>query len=391
MANFSPNTGAMRLQAFRHDGKQPEIKPRKYLIEGGDDSKLDAFIEDLQISAFGAICDPRNPAKAIEVDEGRKKLALDRFSRNFQGFLRAPQISHDLRKDATQAVINAFSVKGDWPQMLQDRFSILQGEEDYDTNYELLFEPAIKDPGKEYFEVATISRGVTFRRMAEGQKVVVERMSGSKFQVYDAWFAAAIGWTEQAIRYRRLQELADISMAFRDAMQSKRASDYYTLINSAAATNSTTYDTTGSTVQDKDAITINSAYVTMMRRLYGVAGYGSATGQRVAYLFIAPELETRVRGALAQRYQAYQGAEQLVRYPIIPVVSLNASLFDGSTLASGSDGVLVIPGRKNKKHTELAPTSFRDQDIYSMTYVEAVWMSHSGCAEADQVQKVNFS
>lgn len=391
MANFSPNTGAMRLQAFRHDGKQPEIKPRKYLIEGGDDSKLDAFIEDLQIAAFGAICDPRNPAKAIEVDEGRKKLALDRFSRNFQGFLRAPQISHDLRKDATQAVINAFSVKGDWPQMLQDRFSILQGEEDYDTNYELLFEPAIKDPGKEYFEVATISRGVTFRRMAEGQKVVVERMSGSKFQVYDAWFAAAIGWTEQAIRYRRLQELADISMAFRDAMQSKRASDYYTLINSAAATNSTTYDTTGSTVQDKDAITINSAYVTMMRRLYGVAGYGSATGQRVAYLLIAPELETRVRGALAQRYQAYQGAEQLVRYPIIPVVSLNASLFDGSTLASGSDGVLVIPGRKNKKHTELAPTSFRDQDIYSMTYVEAVWMSHSGCAEADQVQKVNFS
>jgi hypothetical protein len=381
----------MRLQAFRHDGKQPEIKPRKHLIEGGDDSKLDAFIEDLQIAAFGAICDPRNPAKAIEVDDGRKKLALDRFSRNFQGFLRAPQISHDLRKDATQAVINAFSVKGDWPQMLQDRFSILQGEEDYDTNYELLFEPAIKDPGKEYFEVATISRGVTFRRMAEGQKVVVERMSGSKFQVYDAWFAAAIGWTEQAIRYRRLQELADISMAFRDAMQSKRASDYYTLINSAAATNSTTYDTTGSTVQDKDAITINSAYVTMMRRLYGVAGYGSATGQRVAYLFIAPELETRVRGALAQRYQAYQGAEQLVRYPIIPVVSLNASLFDGSTLASGSDGVLVIPGRKNKKHTELAPTSFRDQDIYSMTYVEAVWMSHSGCAEADQVQKVNFS
>lgn len=390
MKNFSPNTGAMRLQAFRTDGKEPEIKPRKHLIEGGDESKLDAFIEDMQITAFGAICDPRNPAKAIEVDEGRKKLALSRFTRNFQGFLRAPQISHEMRKDATSAVINAFSVKGDWPQMLQDRFSILQGEEDYDTNYELLFEPAIKDPGKEYFEVATINRGVTFRRMAEGQKVVIERMSGTKFQVYDAWFAAAIGWTEQAIRYRRLQELADIAMAFRDSMQSKRASDYYTLINSAAATNSTAYDTAGSTVLDKDANTINSAYVTMMRRLYGAPGYGSATGQRVAYLLIPPELDARVRGALVQRYQAFQGAEQVVRYPVIPLISLNATLFDGVNLGT-SDGVLVIPGRKNKKHTELAPTSFRDQDIYSMTYVEAVWMSHSGCAEADQVQKINFS
>lgn len=386
----SPNTGAMRLQAFRHDGKEPEIKPRKYLIEGGDDSKLDAFIEDLQITAFGAICDPRNPNKAIEVDEGRKKLAVSRFSRNFQGFLRAPQLSFEMRKNATQAVLNAFSVKGDWPQMLQDQFSVLQGEEDYDTHYELLFEPAIKDPGKEYFEVATINRGVTFRRMAEGQKVVVERMSGSKFQVYDAWFAAAIGWTEQAIRYRRLQEIADISMAFRDAMQSKRASDYYTLINSAAATNSTAYDSTGSAQIDKDANTINSAYVTTMRRLYGQPGYGSATGQRVAYLLIPPELEARVRGALTQRFQAYQGAEAVVRYPVVPLVSMDATLFDNVNLAT-SDGVMVIPGRKNKKHTELAPTSFRDQDIYSMTYVEAVWMSHSGCAEADQVQKVNFS
>lgn len=374
----------MRLLAFKHSGEKPEIKPRQHMIEGGDDSRIDRFLEDLSICAFGKIIQGSG-SKDVMVDSERKMKAIRRYSAALNGFLRGPQISMDLNKDRirsmiqtfTDARLNAFSTKGDFPEMLQQNFDLLQGQEDYDLGYEQLFEPAIKDPNKEYFEVAILTRGVAFRRMAEGEKVRIEGMTGEKFQVYVSWFAAAMGVTEQAIRYRDLQGLADMYMAFRDALQSKRCGDFYGLINDAGSntTSLTTEETSGQSLQD-NARLINKMYSTLMRRFYGQPGYGSATGQRVVYLLHQPEVSDLVMGALRSRFQAFDTSELLVRYPVIPMVSLNSELWSGKGV---NDVWMVIPGRKNKKHDELAPTTYQEADPFSLSYVNIVWTAYCGC------------
>lgn len=358
------------------------------MIEGGDDSRIDKFLEDLSICAFGKIVSGSG-SKDRAVDDNRIALARRRYSTNLNGFLRAPQLIFELNKERIKAnelaAIAAFSTKGDFPEALQSNFDLLQGQEDYDSGYELLFEPAIKDPNKEYFEVHTITRGVAFRRMAEGEKVRVEGMSGEKFQVYVAWFAAAMGVTEQAIRYRDLQGLADMFNAFRDAYQSKRCGDFYGLINDAGSntTSLDTADVSGNALRD-NARLINKMYSTLMRRFYGQPGYGSATGQRVVYLLHQPEATDLVMGSLRSRFQSFDSSEMLVRYPVVPLMSLNAELWNGKNV---EDVFMVIPGRKNKKHDELAPTNYQEADPCSLSYVNYVWAAYCGCVgEAGQVE-----
>lgn len=390
----------MHLKAFSHTapaGQRPQIQPRRELFRNDDWNARVNFAEDLQIVAFGGICDGNDPNKLIEVSAERKVQARQAYDSCLQGFLQAPQLSHKMRQEKMRELtLQAFSTKGDFPELISQQFAVLQGEVDYDTNYELLFDPAMKDPGREDFEIAIINRGVQFRRMAEGERVRIEKMEGSFFKVSDAWFAAAIGWTEQMIRYRRLGTIADIAMAFRDSMQSRRASDFYSLVNQAVDTNATlagsdssyavtSHSSVGDTTADKDAKTLNNAYVTLMRRFYGIAGYGSATGQRPVYCLIQPENQERIMGALSRRFQAYSGSEGMVQYPIRPLVSLDSTLWDGF---NSTDFLLVIPGIKSKKFDEMKPTTFQERDVYSLTYATIVWMAYSGCmAASGQAQR----
>jgi hypothetical protein len=389
----------MHLKAFSQNAEKgkPSLKPRAELFDNNDHNKRVKFAEDLQIVAFGGICDSNTPSIVTPVTAERKVKAMESFESNLTGFVQAPQMIHQMaRAKAKELALQAFSTKGDMPELISQSASILQGEINYDLNYELLFDPATKDPGREDFEVAIIRRGVQFRRMSEGERVRIEKMEGDKFQVSDAWFAAAIGWTEQSIRYRRLQEIADKSMAFRDAMQERRAGDFYSLVNQSVVANEVTDDTdssyaetphstVGDTTADKDAKTLNNAYVTLMRRFYGAPGYGSATGQRRVYCLIQPENQERIMGALSRRFQAYSGSEGMVQYPITPIVSLNSTLWSG---LNNTDFLLVIPGIKSKKHEEMMPTTFTDRDVYSLTYAQIVWMAYSGCmAASGQVQR----
>lgn len=388
----------MHLKAFSQTAEkgQPTLQPRAELFDNTDHNKRVKFAEDLQIVAFGGICDTNTPSKLLPVDDARKVKAVESFESKLTGFVQAPQLIHTMAKaKAKEAALKAFSTTGDFPQLINQAVSVLQGEINYDLGYELLFDPATKDPGREDFEVAIIKRGVQFRRMSEGQRVRIEKMEGEKFQVSDAWFSAAIGWTEQSIRYRRLQEIADKSMAFRDAQQERRASDFYSLVAQSVAANEVTDDTdpsyaetpwsVGDTTADKDAKTLNNAYVSLMRRFYGAPGYGSATGQRRVYCLIQPENQERIMGALSRRFQAYSGSEGMVQYPITPLVTLNSTLWSG---LNSTDFLLVIPGIKSKKHEEMQPTTFTDRDVYSLTYAQIVWMAYSGCmAAAGQVQR----
>lgn len=384
----------MKMMAFSETaekGKTPEIVPRDHLIEAGDESRINLFLEDLQICAFGGICKGQ---ETVEVNDARKQLARRRFDSNFQGYIRAPQIAGKLRDRARKAaILEAFSTKGDWPEVINSlgNVMVMQGEENYDTNYELLFDPALKDPNRSSFEIVDITRGIQFRRIAEGGKVRIEKMQGTKMQVELAWFGAAVGWTEQSIRYREIQTIADKAIAFRDAYQSRRADDHYALVNQAASTGGqeTEWSAEGATTADQDAATINDAYGTLLRRFYGKPGYGSATGKRVVYLLHQVEMTQRIHGAMTRRFQAFDGSEGIIRYPVVPLISLNEELWSG---LDPSDCIMVVPGIKNKKLEELAPTNYRVADPYSLTYVDIVWTAYAACmANRGQAQLVHFA
>ncbi len=332
-------------------------------------------------SAFDTMLDTESAAE-------ERARAQDAITSAMVDFWQTPKEEFYGRLDAFKGRINAFSTAGDWPEILTQTAQVFQGEESYDMGWEPLFKVAPKDPGKDFFEIANIFRGFRFRLIPETGKVKVERMSGDVGIVTVDWYGAAIGWTEQMVRYKKLSIMADMVEQKREARYELLANSHYGLIakSAAIAGQTTAYSATGATVAEKDAKTINAAYTKAAKRLHGKPGFSGVVNTPV-YLLVPIDLLERAYTALATKITANADSGKLVRYPIIPVPTLNTSLWNGAT----NYGVLVFPKRKIQRVMEEEVKAFKDADPYTLQYVDIIWTAFgAGIGDDQQIEKVMF-
>lgn len=340
---------------------------------------------------FSQLVDPKNYGSFMDtlynvVVDG-KTDGLEKVVKTVQNFLQFPAV----RKDAE---IQAFTSKGDMPELFTRLPYINIQTDNFDFGYEAAFRNATLDTingvQKLTWEIVTGSDNIVFEEMAEGQGPVVASATADKVLARCTRKSGALGWTDELIRDRALNILIERAMLFRNAYYVDKANRHYTVLRQAseAVGNTpiswqTTTETVGVTL-DRDRRTLNLAAFTLANRLKD-KGYGDMSNPQML-LYVNPTLKSRIQQALATNLTGVIVPTQ-VTWNITPVYTFNANL-----PANTSYGLLVVPGNKLQKADAMLPTSFMKADVATMTYVEYVHSYYGAVgADTDQVLETRFA
>ena len=151
----------------------------------------------------------------------------------FQAFMQKP------KKQVTK--IQASGVSTDFAILTKDAFNVTLATDNFDMGWERAFRQVTLGRGQDSWEIYDVANGITFSKVEEGQRIALDKLSGTKTTGYVDYYGGALGWTDKMIRFRRIPAMVDKALAFRNKFWTNKADNHYTLIAAAAAGNVTAY------------------------------------------------------------------------------------------------------------------------------------------------------
>lgn len=330
---------------------------------------ISQFLDDLEAIRFNP-----NNLSASEIVEKTNKV-----QKVVAQYMRAPA-------KKGREIAHNFITASDIPQMITGNASTFMNVENYDMSWELAFMDVPIEAGRNFWEILTLTNGVTFRKVPEGARVRVEGLTGEKAIAYVDKYGGAIGWTDEEIRFRQYASMQAKAQAFRDAFWKNKADVHYTLFGASISGSNTTSYQQGSadTVLDGDVKTINAAAFALADRMKDKY-VGDVLAQPMI-LYFNPVVWDRVLRALRQTSQDYAGSVNRVLYNIRPVPTFNRYLSSATGESTTTTFALVLPGYQMQKATVMDPTPYYGFDETSLTYVQSMWSYYGAVASANQIQ-----
>jgi hypothetical protein len=296
----------------------------------------------------------------------------------------------EIAKRKSVAAVKATMTSSDLPEMTTNSFDVIYAQQQYDTDWMLAFKSVPVDPGKNFFEIATIDNGLSVKLVPEGAKLSLEKLTGSKVIVSVNKYGQGIQWTDEMIRFRQLGLMAEIGESQIEAHWADKADRHYAALRAAAVSNASTayQSTTGNAVVDNDIDTLGQAYSDLV--VDNKDAFRGITANVNVLLYLPIEAKTRINRAMRKLINDVQGSDLRVPWTVTPVYTLNESI---ATTATGDSftGVMVLPQRKIQTGQVLAPTIYSEQDILSLSYIQTAWEYFgSGIGLNKQCRLVNF-
>jgi hypothetical protein len=282
------------------------------------------------------------------------------------------------------ALMRAAATTTDVPRGIGSISENFQVTAEYDMNWMRSFQevPVAETAG--HFKIATTQSTGGFGIIQEGDKVRIEKFTGSFEYVPMITVAHALEWTMQLIQDRELAVLFSLAKEFKDKYWKDKADRHYSLLFAAKYGTATSYDSSGSTVREKDINTIVDAFVTAGARIKD--RFGQVPAQALLYM------PYTLFGRIGDAYKATDLSAAEVRVPVVPVFTWNTNILPSGT---GLYGLLVFPGMKVQMGSKMEPTLFeKDNRAESFSIMNSVWARYgAGVGDAptySQIQKVNF-
>lgn len=306
--------------------------------------------------------------------EGARK-----FYGAIQHFLNAPN------DPKVKAAIQQFTSKGDFPAEVNAILEKFNLQANFDNGYEQIFDIRDFTQTKESgFDLADVTNGITFRKVPFGDKIELQKVTGSKVSVSFDRFGGGLGWDRTWFDDSKWWLIEDTTIAFRNKWTAFKAQTHYDLIaamssgiNEAwAAVTGSIATTDANYVAIRDMNTINAAALTILKAIKG-KGYGANVASQLVVL--APvDLRPRISRALGLLNASIAGAEQGVQYRITPVYTLMLSATDKYYVAFPK---AKAKGGNRQDLTILGP----ELDILQYTDAVAGW-ARFGAAIGDEDQ-----
>jgi len=317
---------------------------------------------------------------ATEKEVTQVKLAV-------QAFMQAPQKQMTAAIQAMKAKLQAASVSTDFVRMFSSAFNVTMDALYFDNGWEAAFREVPRDEGKDFWEIATAHKSITFRRIPEGQRIRLEEISGDKVYGYVDYYGGGLGFSDRMIRFRQLAIMYDRASAFRNAFYTNKADNHYALLAAAAALLVVAWQGgAGDTTIQRDVLTINQAAF-QLGNLNKDKGYGD-TATMPLIIYANPVDEARIESAMRVTTDYLTAGNQrgtaVGRRPIQRVYTFNQFVVGGSP-------IMVLPGNKLQRNEAMAPTSYEaPQDILTLNRMQSVWSIY-GAAVADTDQVLQFT
>lgn len=303
-----------------------------------------------------------------------------------QAFLNQPRKVIEGNVQAFNKKIQAISVSTDFPLMLGESFTITIGQDNFDLGYEQAFQDVPKTPGKNFWSVVAGATSLTFVKVPEGGKLVVNGKTGDKTYFFVDKYGGALGWTWEAEEFRDIFGMIQDATLFRNKFYSSKANIFYALLQAAAAlTGVTAYDAGADGQLRRDIRTINQAIYDLTFPLRN-KGYGDTANAGVI-IYASRALENRINAALRASTDAMAtqqtGAEQITSRPVRVIYTYNQAI-------AANRPIVVLPGITVTKQDYMMPTTFvGQQDILTLNKDVAVWAAYGG-GIGDHEQCRNF-
>lgn len=258
---------------------------------------------------------------------------------------------------------------------------------EYDMGWENYFRQVQVSPYKRSWEIHTVKNGLTFKKLAEGEKVEVQGMNSTKDTISCDRYGGALGWSDEWIRFREVAAMMDLAETFRNRFFENKSAIHYKLIADAAALHPIAYQGVAADGRlRRDIDTLNQA-IYQLGKINKGKGYAGNMARPQCILTADPiymgRIEAAVRATTANMAPVAGKADQL-EYTFQRQYSFDPSL-------SGKI-VIGIPGNKSQKADILAPTQFTDTDILTLTYIQAVYAYFgAGIGDTEQFVEVKFA
>jgi hypothetical protein len=280
-----------------------------------------------------------------------------------------------------EKAIQAFGTQADLAQVAARAFSVFERNDNFDLFYERVFDPVTLGPGQNFWEIHNVTHGLVVRKVKEGERLDVQKISGTKITAYCEKYGGALGWTDEMIRSNQVPAMQTMARVFRNAYWKEKASVHYALLLAAIVRNTTAWQGAGvNLIRDIATLSTAAYYIAnACKDKYG----DTANAQYVG--FFHPNLKQRITAAIQTTLntvsQTAAAGNQLL-WNIQPIYSW---------FIPANTGIIVLPGNELQRAEALGMTSMEDNDILQLTYIQAIWAYYGAAiGDVDQIRGALF-
>jgi len=289
--------------------------------------------------------------------------------------------------------LQSVGVSTDFAILTKDSFNVTIEEDNFDLGWEQAFRNVTLGRGQDAWEIYNVENGLTFNQVEEGQRIQMDKISGTKVTAYVDYYGGALGWTDKMIRFRKVPAMVDRAMIFRNKFWTNKANNHYSLLSTAAALNVVAWQGAAADGQlRRDVLTINNAAF-QIGNVNKNKGYGDMANAPLI-MYANPFDEDRIEAAFRVTSNALAGGmlanatqigQQITRRRIKRIYTYNSNITAGSP-------ILVLPGQKSQKADAMQPTTYTAPvDPLTLNRYEAVWAIYGAVvADTDQCYQLTL-
>lgn len=299
--------------------------------------------------------------------------------------------SEEYRK--ATAKIQEFGSPQDFPTSVLQVLEKYHLTTPYDTGWQQIYN--VRDytgSNRNGFDVSVVQSGLTFEKHPIGDKIIVQKMRGTKSHVYFDFYGGGLGWHRQLFDDLEYWTIEDNAIEFRNKAYLKQAQVFYALIEAVGATGAVTWqlpnpaglpNTDATYTANRDIQTMNAAAQQIILAI-NATGY-NISPMGTTFIVLTPlQLQGRVRNALAVQLQAFAGSTGLSNFNFQPIIT--------TMLADTTYAWVILPKYSIIAGLRMDLTTFTSFDMLSYTDAAAGWMRYGGAiADTDQVARIAFA
>jgi len=285
--------------------------------------------------------------------------------------------------DDAHVKVQAFAGSSELPQLTADVFDTTMVTPNFDLSWQESFKGMKLQKGQLFWEIAEVNNGLEFKKIPEGGRVEVEKISGDKMIVNVEKYGAAIGITWEMMEGKKLYAFVDAIETMRAKLYKLWADKHYALLSAAAADHTVSWQgSSNNSTLERDIMTLNAGAYQIANACKD-KGFGD-TANALMILYINPFYKTRIeaaRNALSAASNASGG--QRLQWPIEVRYTFNSYV-------TTNEGVLVLPGNKIQNAVYLRELGLSRQEIESLSELRTYWTAF-GAAVGDSSQCAQLS